>query len=663
VDFRLNSIKTKLILLIILVIGAIATFVFIYFPYKFEKQEINAIRNKVNTLAGLSAQSVAPALYFDDKQALEEEITPLIKNPNIEYLVVRTNSDSNYYSSNFEVAEKADYKLTNKIKFGSNQNILKVQVPVVFKEQKLGNLYVGYSLKRLLTEVSYMKKHIAFISLLIFLVGIISIIIMERFITRLLSEMVKAVEKVKAGSLSNRAVIFSKDEIGFLAKSFNEMLDKIEQTNEELELINEELEIRVQDRTIELENALKSLQEENRQRKLIQKALRESEERFRSLFENSTIGIYRSTPSGKILMANPTLIKMLGYDSLEDIQSIENIGTGYLNPSTREKFKNLLKKNDKVLGFEEAWKRKDGSVIYIRESARSVTDEEGNILYYEGSVEDITSKKIIEKELIEAKEKAEASLKLKSDFLAQMSHEIRTPVNSILSYTGLLKDELKNTLPQDLQLSFDMINNGGRRLIRTIDMILNMSELQTGTFEAQKAPVHITQEILKPLIGEFRPIAQSKGLKLEMINKTNKKELIVLADSYSLTQTFANLIDNAIKYTQEGEIGIKIYQDDKKGLNIEVADTGIGISKEFLNNIFDPFTQEEQGYTRKFEGNGLGLALVKNYVKLNGFTISIESEKGEGSVFKINIPKDLIKDTNPQIFEMNEYEQRKQKLI
>ncbi len=641
-NFKFKSIRTKLIALVILLTGSIATFVYIYFPQKFEEQELKAIKNKVYTMAQLSSQSVASALFFDDYRALEEEAQPLINNKNIKYFVIHDNRDSLYFVDNLITANNVDYKNLGKTGISEDGLILKASVPILFRGENLGMLYAGYSLDALYREVWSMRKHIAIISIMIFILGFVSVFVMERFITRPLSEMVKTVKKVSEGNLAERTKIMTTDEIGFLANSFNKMLDNIEQTKQELETINNELEKRVQARTKELEKALKSLQKENQQRKLIQKALEESEERFRGLFENSTIGIYRSTPAGKVLMANPTLIRMLGYDSLEEIQAIEDIAVGYLDKNARNRFRKLLEEKGTILGFEEAWQRKDGTVIYIRESARVIKDNTGKVLFYEGSVEDITSKKIIEKELIEAKEKAEASSRLKSEFLAQMSHEIRTPVNSILSYTSLLQEELKDKLPEDLQISFDMINNGGRRLIRTIDMIINMSELQTGSFEIEKTNTYLIKEILNPLIGEFRTIAKSKGLYLELDNGLATEDIELHVDIYSFTQIFANLIDNAIKYTETGGITIKIQDNNRQGISIQVIDTGIGISEEFQKKIFDPFTQEEQGYTRKFEGNGLGLALVKKYTEINGCAIKIESKKGTGSRFIINIPNYII---------------------
>ena len=246
-------------------------------------------------------------------------------------------------------------------------------------------------------------------------------------------------------------------------------------------------------------------------------------------------------------------------------------------------------------------------------------------------IRDITEKKIQEEELKKAKEDAEKSNRLKSEFLAQMSHEIRTPINAMLSFTSLLKEELVETIDDDLKDSFDIISNAGKRLIRTIDLILDMSDVQSGSYDYNPQEVNINN-LLKNIVSEFSFSAKVKKLDLKI--KLSENELIKFADEYTLKQIFANLIDNAIKYTKSGCVEIKSFSKDDKAV-IEVIDTGIGISKENQSVIFEPFRQEDQGYSRKFEGNGLGLALVKNYCKMNNAEIEVESIKGEGSTFRV----------------------------
>jgi signal transduction histidine kinase len=235
----------------------------------------------------------------------------------------------------------------------------------------------------------------------------------------------------------------------------------------------------------------------------------------------------------------------------------------------------------------------------------------------------------VEKELIKAKEKAEESDRLKSNFLAQMSHEIRTPINTILSFTSLLKEEMDKRVEEDLKESFTIIENGGRRLIRTIDMILKMSEIQAGRFEINLEEFDLISDVLNNLIKELKFITGRKNIQLNVNN--NALNTKIIADKYAVTQIFQNLIDNAIKYTEKGSVSVVIYNNGNNQLCVEVIDTGIGMSVEYLNKLFIPFSQEEGGYTRRFEGTGLGLSLVKNYIDINKASIEIVSEKWKGT--------------------------------
>jgi signal transduction histidine kinase len=246
---------------------------------------------------------------------------------------------------------------------------------------------------------------------------------------------------------------------------------------------------------------------------------------------------------------------------------------------------------------------------------------------------DITDRKKIEKELKNAVEKVEKSEKIKSEFLAQMSHEIRTPINTILSFSSLIRDELSQYANEELRYGFSGIQSAGKRLIRTIDLILNMSDVQLGTYEYIPKEIDIFNDIIDGLILEYRVQMNEKALEFNIVKKTENTALI--ADSYTVNQIFANLLDNAIKYTKEGIISIVCERNENDKLIVSIIDTGVGIAKEYLPNLFDEFSQEDMGYTRKFEDNGLGLALVKKYCEINNADISVESEKCKGSIFVI----------------------------
>lgn len=366
-------------------------------------------------------------------------------------------------------------------------------------------------------------------------------------------------------------------------------------------------------------------------RKLSEKALRESEEKYRKIFENVQDVFYQADLNGVILEISPSIERYSGYSREELIGThIKNL---YKNPDDRDILISYLNKLGEITDFEVELISKNGRLIYMSVNSHYITDFEGRKIGIEGSIRDATDRKIAERELLKAKEKAEESEKLKSEFLAQMSHEIRTPINAILSFSSLIQNELEDSVEDDLKTAFSIIKRAGRRIIRTIDLILNMSEIQTGTYDSQFKMIDVFEDIIYKNYEELRSFALEKNIDLNLNKNTSKTYLVI--DEYTVNQIFNNLIDNAIKYTITGSVDINIYTDSENRLTCEIKDTGIGISEQYMKNLFTPFTQEEQGYTRKYEGNGLGLALVKKYCELNGASIEVESEKGKGSCFKV----------------------------
>ncbi len=242
-------------------------------------------------------------------------------------------------------------------------------------------------------------------------------------------------------------------------------------------------------------------------------------------------------------------------------------------------------------------------------------------------------KRKTEMALILAKENAEQADKMKSEFLAQVSHEIRTPVNVILSFTTILKEEFSNHKDDEVQEIFGYIKKGAQRLTRTIDLILNVAELNTSTSVAEKREIDLNEEIIDQIYKEYSIEAEKKALKIETDLSKNLKKLNV--DSGMMKQVLSNLLDNAVKYSNEGTIHIISSTNEQQKVFVSVEDEGIGMSPEFMENIFDSFSQENQGYTRIYEGNGLGLTLCKKYCDLNSAEILVESEKGKGSKFTV----------------------------
>lgn len=244
---------------------------------------------------------------------------------------------------------------------------------------------------------------------------------------------------------------------------------------------------------------------------------------------------------------------------------------------------------------------------------------------------DITELKKSERDLKDALTKADESKKLKEFFLSQISHEIRSPLNVIIGYSEILRNELSEKSSEVDNYLIPIINNS-KRLYRTFDLMLNMSQLQAGKYQVRYEKVDLFN-MLRNLLNEYKSYAEQKRIKLSLFSLI-EGDVIVIADHYSIGQIFSNLIDNAIKYTENGSVEIKIYPENFN-VCIDITDTGIGIPKEYQSKLFTPFSQADMSYTRIFDGTGLGLALVKQFIDINRAKIKVNSEYGRGSTFTV----------------------------
>lgn len=244
---------------------------------------------------------------------------------------------------------------------------------------------------------------------------------------------------------------------------------------------------------------------------------------------------------------------------------------------------------------------------------------------------EITVRKQVEVELIKAKEEAEKSNSVKSLFLLNMSHEIRIPLNLILGFTDIIKDSVDHLLGEEEKGFFDILKSSGERLYRTIHGILDISQIEAGTlkFNLKRLRLH---DLVEKIIKELLPEAQSKGLELTYISKVINSTII--ADEQSLVSAVSNLVDNAIKYTVQGKIEVSLNKNDKE-LILTINDTGIGMAEDYLDQMFNSFSQESTGHTRKYQGLGLGLAIAKRYLEVNNVGIEVQSVKGIGTTFTL----------------------------
>ena len=244
---------------------------------------------------------------------------------------------------------------------------------------------------------------------------------------------------------------------------------------------------------------------------------------------------------------------------------------------------------------------------------------------------DISALITVQEKLESALKKSEESEQLKTYFLSQLSHEIRTPMVGLSGFSEFLKESLADVLTEEQNGWFVHLENATKRLNRTMDLFINMAQVLTGGVAIYPVKLNPKKEIAS-VLRDFETAIEEKNLTCSYEDLTGNA--LLKTDQYSFELVLQNLIDNAVKFTKKGSITITTYENNGK-FCIDITDTGIGISNEYLSKIFTPFTQEVMGYSRPYEGNGLGLALTKSLLALNGASIVVQSEKGKGSTFSL----------------------------
>lgn len=379
------------------------------------------------------------------------------------------------------------------------------------------------------------------------------------------------------------------------------------------------------------------------ERKEAEKALKESERHFRTIFEKAGSGMALTNLNGKIVEVNKAFCKMIGYSGNElthltfwDLTHPDDKMSG----ENDILFNGTDKDSDYVLRTQKRFIHKTGRIVWGKLTNTFIYDADGMPKLGLSMVEDITEQKISEAALIKAKEAAEEASRIKSSLMANMSHELRTPMNGILGFSQILNEELIDPLMKDMN---HKILTSGKRLMNTINSILDLS-----LFESAEPEIILNNYNMADLFTSFSAlyenIATEKKLWFKLIIK--EENVFVKADQHLFEQIINNLLDNALKYTEKGGITVTLsaeVENEKTWGVINIEDTGIGIDKEFYEFIFDAFRQVSEGIGRRYEGAGLGLTLVKKMVAVLGGTIHLESALGKGSVFTVKLPGELIK--------------------
>jgi PAS domain S-box-containing protein len=425
------------------------------------------------------------------------------------------------------------------------------------------------------------------------------------------------------------------------------------------------LEELVKERTLKLKKANEELKKEIAERMEAEKKLRESRESYRNLFENNPVGIYRTTPDGRILIANPAMVRMLGYSSFEELAK-RNLGKEdlYLEPS-RNVFKEKIEKEGEIIGFETRWIGRDKKVIFARENARVIHDQNGSVLYYEGTVEDVTGRKEAEEQtrLQELQLLQADKMVALGTLVSGVAHEINNPNNFVMLNVPVLQEMWKSAEPildeyckekgdffigrmkysemkDSIPILFSGIREGAKRIKNIVEELKDFARQDTSELSPSvdvslvvKSAITLTSTLIKRSTRKF--------------SVTYGKNLPFITGNFQrLEQVVINLIQNSCQALQDENRGVLIstYFDQASGkIAIKVKDEGIGMDRDIQKKITDPFftTKRQQG------GTGLGLSVSSKIIENHGGSLSFKSKPGLGTEAVIMLPANR-EDTKPK---------------
>lgn len=605
--FRINTAIVVTALVIVILFG-----MFLY-PLENRRAEdqVQRINLLLDTIFRQKLNDLANELFARQERALRASLDDMIKVDDVLGATIYL-PDGSAFMSNHRLASGHDPGLKRLQSISGS----------IFERLSNGNASVGVYLNRIEVigqVIGYIAIYYDFTNLdreiwqsvaifccllaaTVLLMGMMLNRFLFRSIIKPVSLLRNAMHRVEEGGLGETVDLPRTDEIGDMGAAFNDMSVRLQQ---------------------------------------VHKALIAAEEKYRSIFENATEGIFQCTPGqGRFLTVNNALSAMLGYSSGERlIGAISHISSQlFLSRSDAIRFESELQSVDRTVGFETTLCRREGGTITVSISARRVKDESGEVQYIEGSVVDITERRQRE-EAEHKQEAAEAANRAKSQFLAYMSHEIRTPINAILGFADILDSSENDTRKKHY---VQIIKSSGTNLLQLINDILDLSKIEARRMEIQRTPVNLAV-LFSELYNIFSFEAVAKGFALTMdVSEAIPPRLLL--DKVRLRQVLFNLIGNAVKYTTQGAVEVSASaspspQAHHWELTIVVKDTGIGIDSDAHEEVFKSFRQHMSSTTRQAEGTGLGLPISKNLVEMMGGSITLQSQAGSGSVFTISLPE------------------------
>jgi PAS domain S-box-containing protein len=524
--------------------------------------------------------------------------------------------------------------------------LVREEALVLKGNQKLGRVVLTFSRDPLHQTSGLIVRTVFFLmAAVILFIYVITRIILRKMLYVRLRDQIEGIRSIAAGNYQKRLDPVPQHDLDALNTEVNTMARQIEAREQELE-------------------------KEISERKNAEKALKNSERRYRSIFENSLDGIFQISPTGEPLNVNPAMATILGFDSVQELMRlVDNMQDMFATPREGEEFLSRLHNEGRVVNIERRIRKKDDTHIWLQIQAQTIRSRDGDIESLEGFAKDVTARKLAEEELHEvnrnlelrvaertreleqanrdllrAKEQADAAARAKSRFLANMSHEIRTPMNGVITSAELA---LQEEMSEKTRRYLSIIKRSGEQLLGSVNDILDFSKADAGQMHLESHGFDL-RELLESSASGFEHKTREKQIEL-IIDMDSGLPRDLIGDSLRLRQIIVNFLSNALKFTDSGGVVIlsaKKCPESGREVWVEfaVADTGRGMNDEEQSLLFQPFSQADASTTRKYGGTGLGLAICKQLVQLMGGEIGARSTPGQGSRFYFRVPLGVQKD-------------------